>query len=52
MSFVRRITGTDNKSAKHAAKQTNERRRQAQAWLRRNNVKKKPFVGSGAKDRD
>jgi hypothetical protein len=43
MSFSHRISVSDNKSAKETAKLTNERRKQAQAWLRRNKVQKKQF---------
>jgi hypothetical protein len=41
MSFSHRITILGDKSAKQAAKLINERRRQSQAWLRRQSEQKK-----------
>jgi hypothetical protein len=41
MTFSRKIVVTGDKSAKQAANLINERRRQAQAWLRRNKDQKK-----------
>jgi hypothetical protein len=40
MSFSLKIVVTGNKSAKETAKFINERRRQAQMWLRRSEQKK------------
>jgi hypothetical protein len=43
MSFTRTITTYNNNNlVKHKAKEINERRRQAQAFLRRNSDQKKP----------
>jgi hypothetical protein len=41
MSFIRTLVGNDHKSAKQKAAILNERRRQAQAWLRRSKNQKK-----------
>jgi hypothetical protein len=54
MSYSHKVTMADNKSAKQKAQKAqmaNERRRQAQIWLRRNSDKqKKPSVASGKKE--
>jgi hypothetical protein len=41
MSFCRTITTYNNKSVQQKAKMANERRRQSQAWLRRQEEQKK-----------
>lgn len=47
MSFVRTIVTYDNKMAKYnKSKEINERRRQAQAFLRRNSEQKKPSIST------
>jgi hypothetical protein len=42
MSFCRTITTYNSKSVQQKAKMANERRRQSQAWLRRQEEQKKP----------
>jgi hypothetical protein len=42
MSFCRTITTYNNKSVQQKAKMASERRRQSQAWLRRQEEQKKP----------
>jgi hypothetical protein len=42
MSIYRAIPTSNNKSIQQKAKEVNERRRQAQAFLRRNSEQKKP----------